>query len=186
MNRCVWTGNDELMIKYHDKEWGVPVPEDSKLFEFLILEGAQAGLSWKTILHKREGYRKAFDNFDYEKIALYDEKKVAELISNPGIIRNKLKINSAIINAKAFIKIREEFGSFNNYLYSFVAAPIINTYTQHDQIPAKNSLSDTISKDLIKRGFKFVGSTIIYSFMQATGVINDHTTDCFRYDELLN
>lgn len=186
MNRCVWTGNDELMIKYHDEEWGMPVHDDSKLFEFLILEGAQAGLSWKTVLHKREGYRKAFDNFDYKKIALYDEIKIHELMTNKEIIRNKLKITSAIINAQAFIKIRDEFGSFNNYLYSFVAAPIINIYSKHAEIPAKTPLSDTISKDLIKRGFKFVGSTIIYSFMQATGVVNDHTTDCFRYDELLN
>lgn len=181
MKRCVWTGDDELMQKYHDEEWGVPLHDDKRLFEFLVLEGAQAGLSWKTVLHKREGYKELFDGFDYKKIAKYDENKINELLKNPKIIRNKLKINSVIINAKAFMKIQEEFGSFDKYIWSFVNnKPIINNFRTIKDLPAKTELSDKISKDMIKRGFKFVGSTIIYAHMQATGMVNDHTLDCFK------
>lgn len=179
MKRCDWVGDDELMIKYHDEEWGKPVHDDRKLFEFLILEGAQAGLSWKTVLHKREGYRELFDNFDVKKIINYEDNKIEKLMQDPKIIRNRLKITSVIINAKAFIKVQEEFGSFDKYIWSFVNnKPIVNKFNSLSELPAKTALSDKISIDLKKRGFKFVGSTIIYAFMQATGMVNDHTTNC--------
>lgn len=181
MQRCGWAKND-LAIQYHDTEWGVPIHDDRKLFEFLILEGAQAGLSWDTILRKRENYRQAFDNFDAEKIARYDEQKFAELLNNEGIIRNRLKINSTIQNAKAFLEIQNEFGSFDQYIWSFVdGKPIINHWKNLSEVPAKTDVSDRLSKDLKKRGFNFVGSTIMYAFMQATGMVNDHLISCFRY-----
>lgn len=180
--RCAWVGKNELMIKYHDLEWANPVHDDQKLFELLILEGAQAGLSWQTVLNKRENYRKAFDNFDAKKIVKYDEKKIAELLANPGIIRNRLKITSAIVNAKAFMQIQKEFGSFDSYIWQFVNGKTINHKIRElKEIPAKTKESDLMSKDLLKRGFKFVGSTICYAFMQATGMVNDHQTDCFCY-----
>jgi DNA-3-methyladenine glycosylase I len=173
------------MEHYHDKEWGVPVHDDWLLFEFLILEGAQAGLSWSTILKKRDGYRKAFDNFNAEIIARYDERKIDALLSNPGIVRNKLKVNSSVINAKAFLKVQEEFGSFNDYIWLFVDGnPVHNAWTTAADLPASTRLSELMSKDLLKRGFKFAGSTICYAFMQATGMVNDHTADCFRYAEI--
>ena len=185
MERCSWAKND-LAIAYHDAEWGVPLHDDRALFEFLVLEGAQAGLSWDTILRKRDAYRKAFDKFDPAKVARYSEKKVAELLSNEGIIRNRLKIASAISNAKAFLKVQEEFGSFDKYIWKFVdGKPINNALTDTGQVPAKTEVSDTISKDLKKRGFNFVGSTIIYAHMQATGMVNDHLVTCFRYKEIM-
>jgi DNA-3-methyladenine glycosylase I len=184
MKRCSWANND-LAIHYHDTEWGVPLHDDQRLFEFLVLEGAQAGLSWDTILAKRENYRKAFDNFEAEKIALYDEQKCAELLQNAGIIRNRLKINSAIRNAKCYLQVKEEFGTFDKYIWSFVdGKPIINAWEIHKGVPATTPISDQLSKDLKKRGFNFVGSTIIYAFMQATGMVNDHLTSCFRYREI--
>lgn len=183
--RCKWCLGADIYKKYHDEEWGVPVKDDDTLFEFLILEGAQAGLSWITILNKREGYKAAFDNFDYKKIAQYPEEKVEELMQNPDIVRNRLKIKSTITNAQKFMEVQKEFGSFSNYLWSFVHhQPIQNNIKKLSDIPAKTELSDTISKDLLKRGFKFVGSTIIYAFLQAVGVVNDHVEDCFRYPEL--
>lgn len=183
MSRCDWAKND-LAIAYHDAEWGVPLHDDRALFEFIVLEGAQAGLSWDTILRKRENYRTAFDNFDPEKVALYREQKVAELLSNEGIIRNRLKIASAIANAKAFLRVRDEFGSFDSYIWGFVdGKPIVNKWTDTSQVPAKTEISDAISKDLKKRGFNFVGSTITYAHMQATGMVNDHLVTCFRYNE---
>jgi DNA-3-methyladenine glycosylase I len=183
--RCPWSTDDSLMIKYHDTEWGVPVHSDKKLFEFLILEGFQAGLSWRTILHKRENFRKAFDNFDINKIAKYDKRKVNSLLKNEGIIRNRLKIEGAITNAKAFLLIRKEFGTFNNYIWSFVnGKPINNKFKSLSELPARTELSDKISSDMKKRGFKFVGSTIIYAHMQATGMVNDHVVSCYRYREL--
>jgi DNA-3-methyladenine glycosylase I len=182
--RCDWARN-ELAIQYHDAEWGVPAHDDRKLFEFLILEGAQAGLSWDTILRKRENYRAAFDDFDYEKIALYDEAKCAELLQNEGIIRNRLKIASAIQNAQSFLKVRQEFDSFDKYIWNFVdGKPVKNAFENLKQVPAKTDISDAISKDLKKRGFNFVGSTIMYAFMQACGLTNDHLTSCFRYGEV--
>ena len=185
--RCDWVPIDKpLYLKYHDEEWGVPVHDDQKLFEFLVLEGAQAGLSWYTVLSKRENYREAFDQFDPRIIARYDEKKVVELLQNSGIIRHKLKIRSAIRNARAFLKIQEEFGTFDRYIWGFVdGAPIINTFKTLTEIPASTPLSDTISKDLKKRGFNFVGTTIVYAHMQATGMVNDHTVNCFRYQEVM-
>jgi len=184
--RCSWCGTDPLYMAYHDNEWGVPVYDDAKLFEFLILETFQAGLSWITILRKRENFRKAFDNFDYQKISRYDEIKFDELIQNAGIIRNKLKIKATISNAQAFITIQKEFGSFNKYIWKFVnGKPIVNKYNNLQEIPAKTNLSDKLSKDLKKRGFKFVGSTVIYAHMQATGMVNDHIKNCFRYKELI-
>ena len=181
--RCKWVTDDPVYIEYHDKEWGVPVHDDRELVEFLILEGAQAGLSWITILKKRENYRKAFDNFDPEKIALYDEEKIQELITNEGIIRNRRKIEASIINAKAFLKIKEEFGSFDKYIWQFVGGkPIKNSWNSITEVPASTKESDEMSKDLKKRGFKFVGSKICYAYMQAVGMVNDHTTDCFRYE----
>lgn len=184
MQRCKWASN-ELNIPYHDTEWGVPLHDDRALFEFLILEGAQAGLSWDTILRKRENYRAAFDNFDPAKVAKYGDKKVAGLLANEGIIRNKLKIASAISNAKAFLEVQKEFGSFDRYIWGFVGGkPLGNKFKGHGDVPAKTEISDAISKDLKKRGFNFVGSTIIYAFMQATGMVNDHLTSCFRYKEV--
>ncbi|MBN2379984.1 DNA-3-methyladenine glycosylase I [candidate division WOR-3 bacterium] len=184
--RCGWVDLEyELYVKYHDEEWGVPVHDDRKLFEMLILEGAQAGLSWSTVLKKRENYRKAFDNFDPKKVAAYDENKVAELIENEGIIRNRLKVNSAIRNAKVVIEIQKEFTSFDKYIWGFVGhKPVQNEITTLAEIPAKTELSDEISKNLKKRGMNFVGSTIIYAFMQSVGMVNDHEVSCFRYSEV--
>jgi DNA-3-methyladenine glycosylase I len=182
--RCDWAKND-LAIRYHDAEWGVPQHDDRVLFEFLILEGAQAGLSWDTILRKRENYRAAFDDFDFEKIALYDAQKCAALLENEGIIRNRLKIASAVQNAKAFLKVREECGSFDAYIWSFVdGKPIVNNWESFTQVPARTEISDRLSKDLKRRGFNFVGSTIMYAFMQACGLANDHLVSCFRYREV--
>lgn len=182
--RCPWP-TDEMYIRYHDEEWGVPVHDDRLLFEFLILEGAQAGLSWRTVLNKRENYRKAFDQFDAEKIARYSEAKVARLMRDEGIIRNNLKIRSAIQNARIFLKVRDEFGSFDAYQWRFVEGkPIINHYKSMKEVPASTKISDAMSKDLIKRGFKFVGSTICYAHMQAVGMVNDHLASCFRHKEL--
>jgi DNA-3-methyladenine glycosylase I len=184
-NRCAWCGNDPLYMKYHDTEWGVPVYDDAKLFEFLILETFQAGLSWITILRKRENFRVAFDNFNYKKIAKYDEVKFYELLNNAGIIRNKLKIKATISNAISFIKIQEEFDSFSNYIWSFTnGKPIKNSWNSMTEIPATSKLSDLISNDLKKRGFKFVGSTVIYAHLQATGMVNDHITSCYRYHQV--
>lgn len=183
MNRCRWATN-ELNIPYHDTEWGVPVHDDHLFFEFLILEGAQAGLSWDTILRKRENYRVAFDNFDVQKVAVYDDAICAKLLLNEGIIRNRLKIASAVRNAKAFIKVQEEFGTFDKYIWSFVGGkPLDNKVKSMSDVPAKTEISDAISNDLKKRGFNFVGSTIMYAFMQATGLVNDHLVTCFRYKE---
>lgn len=183
--RCSWCGEDPIYIKYHDEEWGVPEHDDRKLFEMLILEGAQAGLSWITVLKKRENYQKSFDDFDVVKVSKYSEKKIAKLLENPGIIRNKLKVNAAVINAKAFLEIQQEFGSFDKYIWQFVNhKPIINKFKSLKDLPAKTEISDEMSKDLKKRGFKFVGSTICYAFMQATGMVNDHVTNCYRYNEL--
>jgi DNA-3-methyladenine glycosylase I len=180
--RCTWAKND-LAIHYHDNEWGVPLHDDRCLFEFLILEGAQAGLSWDTVLAKRENYRKAFDNFDAEKIAKYDDEKCAELLQNAGIIRNRLKIASAIRNAKCFLSVVEEFGTFDKYIWSFVGGkPIVNNWETHKGVPATSEISNAMSKDLKKRGFNFVGSTIMYAFMQATGMVNDHLVECVRYE----
>ena len=173
------------MIRYHDEEWGVPVHDDRTLFEFLILEGAQAGLSWSTILNKRQNYGRAFDGFDAERIAKYDKKKVRQLLVDAGIVRNRLKIAAAIENAKAFLRVREEFGSFDRYIWQFVGGkPRVNKWKTPRQLPARTSESDAMSKDLKKRGFKFVGSTICYAFMQAVGMVNDHAINCFRYREL--
>jgi len=180
--RCFWVTKDQLYIAYHDTEWGKPVYDDKTLFEFLVLETFQAGLSWITILKKRENFREAFDNFDYRKIAKYDADKFQELIQNAGIIRNKLKIKSAITNAQLFMEIQKEQGSFSNYIWSFVGGePIVNSFKTRSEVPATTEVSDRISSALKKRGFKFVGSTIVYAFMQATGMVNDHTTDCICY-----
>jgi DNA-3-methyladenine glycosylase I len=182
--RCHWAKN-EMSTAYHDKEWGVPLHDDRALFELLILEGAQAGLSWDTVLKKRARYREVFDDFDAEKIARYDKKKVRELLKDAGIIRNRLKIAATISNAKAFLQVRDEFGSFASYIWRFVSgAPKVNAWKTHKQLPAKTAASDAMSKDLAKRGFRFVGSTICYAFMQATGMVNDHLVDCFRYREV--
>lgn len=184
-SRCNWCGDDLLYIKYHDEEWGVPVHDDGILFEFLILEGAQAGLSWITILRKRENYRKAFDNFDYKKIAKYSDKEVDNLMKNEGIVRNRRKIESAVKNAIGFIKIQKEFGSFDKYLWAYVGGlPIQNNIKSEGQIPAKTEISEKLSKDLKKRGFSFVGPTICYAFMQAIGMVNDHVIDCHRHSSL--
>jgi DNA-3-methyladenine glycosylase I len=184
MTRCDWAKND-LAVIYHDAEWGVPAHDDRRLFEFLILEGAQAGLSWDTILRKRENYRAAFDDFDAAKVALYDASKCAELLLNEGIIRNRLKIASTVQNARAFLKVQEEFGSFDSYIWRFVdGKPVVNDWESMRQVPAKTEISDALSKDLKKRGFNFVGSTIMYSFMQACGLVNDHLVSCFRYREV--
>jgi DNA-3-methyladenine glycosylase I len=184
VSRCRWASN-EWNIPYHDAEWGVPVHDDRLLFEFLILEGAQAGLSWDTILRKREHYRKAFDNFDVPRVAGYDAKKVRSLLADAGIVRNRLKISATIDNARAFLKVQEEFGSFDKYIWQFVGGkPKRNHWKALARLPAKTAESDVMSKDLKKRGFRFVGSTICYAFMQATGMVNDHATTCFRYKRL--
>lgn len=180
--RCDWA-KTSLSIEYHDQEWGVPLHDDARLFEFLILEGAQAGLSWETILRKRESYREAFDHFDASKIVRYNARKVAQLMNNPGIIRNRLKINSAITNAAAFLQIQDEFGSFDKYVWRFVNGKPLRR-KRGQPVPVKTDVSDTLSKDLAKRGFRFVGSTICYSFMQAVGMVNDHNLACFRYREI--
>ena len=180
MNRCPWGTADELYIRYHDDEWGVPVFDDKKQFEFLVLESAQAGLSWHTILKKRENYRAAYDEFDVQKVAKYDEKKIEELMQNSGIIRNRRKIEASVNNAKLFLEIQKEFGSFCNYLWGFVdSKPLVNNWTDVSQIPAKTELSDHVSKDMKKRGFKFLGAIILYSHLQATGLVNDHLKSCF-------
>lgn len=185
MNRCPWSTINDLYIKYHDEEWGTPVHDDNKQFEFLVLESAQAGLSWLTVLRKRENYRKAYDNFNPVKVSKYDSRKVEQLLSNKGIIRNRRKIESSINNAKRFIAIQAEYGSFDEYIWSFVNnKPIVNRWKEDSEIPAKTPLSDLISKDLKERGFTFVGSTIIYSHLQAVGIVNDHLVTCFRYQEL--
>lgn len=183
--RCSWCGNDPLYVAYHDKEWGVPIYDDAKLFEFLILETFQAGLSWITVLRKRKNFRKAFDNFNYKIISNYKEAKFEELLKDAGIIRNKLKIKATISNAIAFMEVQQEFGSFSSYIWKFTEGkPIKNKWKNLSEVPAKTELSDELSKDLKKRGFKFVGSTVIYAHMQATGMINDHVEDCFRYNEI--
>lgn len=185
IKRCDWVGREAIYKDYHDNEWGIPVYDDDRMFEFLILEMFQAGLSWITILRKRENFRQAFDNFDYKKIALYDEDKIADLLVNAGIIRNRLKIRATVNNAKEFMKVQKEFGSFCKYIWGVVGdKPIDNAFKSIDDLPAKTELSDKISKDLKKRGFKFVGSTIVYAHMQACGMVNDHTTDCYRYSEV--
>ncbi len=182
IKRCTWAGSNIQMQEYHDKEWGIPVHDDRLLFEFLILEGAQAGLSWSTILAKRENYKKAFDNFDLKKIIKYDQKMIDQLILDPGIVRNKLKINSVVINAKAVLEVQKEFGSFDTYIWSFVdGKPIVNSWKSTDKLPAKTEVSDKMSADLKKRGFKFIGSTICYAFMQAVGMVYDHTEECYKY-----
>jgi DNA-3-methyladenine glycosylase I len=183
--RCAWPGDDEIYQAYHDKEWGNPLHDDTRLFEFLILEGAQAGLSWITVLKKRENYRKAFDDFDAKKIAKYDSKKIKHLMGNAGIVRNRLKIESTISNAAAFLATRKEWGSFDKYIWNFVGGkPIQNKRRSVKDLPAKTEISDSMSKDLKKREFRFVGSTICYAFMQATGMVNDHVLDCYRYQQL--
>ncbi|MCH8004106.1 MAG: DNA-3-methyladenine glycosylase I [Nanoarchaeota archaeon] len=183
--RCGWPGNDELMVKYHDKIWGKPIHDDRELFEFLILEGAQAGLSWSTILKRREGYRKAFANFDVRKVSKFTEKDVKRLLNDSGIIRNRLKIMATIKNAQHFLEVQKEFGSFDKYLWQFVGGkPIKNKFKTMKEIPAVTKEAEALSKDLKKRGFGFVGPTIMYAHMQATGMVNDHTVDCFRYNEL--
>ena len=182
--RCAWIA-DDLMRIYHDEEWGVPLHDDQKLFEFMVLDAFQAGLSWKTILNKRENFRKAFDNFDPKMIAAYDEKHYERLLNDAGIIRNRAKIKATISNAKAFLEIQNEFGTFDNYIWSFVDhKPVINSWKTLSELPAKTAISDRMSKDLMKRGFKFVGSTICYAFMQAAGMVNDHVVGCFRYMEV--
>ncbi|MFD2822822.1 DNA-3-methyladenine glycosylase I [Lacinutrix iliipiscaria] len=184
-HKCGWCIGDDLYEAYHDEEWGVPVFDDASLFEFLILETFQAGLSWITILRKRENFRKAFDNFDYKKIAKYDQKKIDQLLKDAGIIRNKLKVKATISNAKAFMEIQKEFGSFSKYIWGFVdGKPIKNKLKNYKDAPANTPLSDALSKDLKKRGFKFVGSTVVYAHMQATGMVNDHELGCFRYSEV--
>ncbi len=181
--RCSWAGNTPIYIDYHDKEWGRPVHDDVKLFEMLILEGMQAGLTWITVLNKREAFREAFDQFDPKKVALYDDAKIQELLANEKIIRNRLKINAAVSNAKVFLRVIEEYGSFDKFIWQYVDyEPIIGHWEKLDNIPVSTPLSDKISKDLKKMGFKFVGSTIIYAFMQATGMVNDHVTKCFVYE----
>ena len=185
MHRCSWAGRDPVYIDYHDCEWGVPMRDERTLFEMLVLDGAQAGLSWITILKKRDNYRAAFDNFDAAKMARYGERKVQALLNNPGIVRNRLKVGAAIQNAKMLLKLQEQEGSLAEYLWRYVdGKPIINAWRSSKEIPARTPLSDAISKDLSRRGFKFVGPTICYAFMQAMGMVNDHTIDCFRYREL--
>ena len=184
-HKCGWCVGDELYEKYHDQEWGVPLRDDDLLFEFLVLETFQAGLSWITILRKRENFRVALDHFDYKRIAQYGEDKIHSLLQDPGIIRNKLKVRATVTNAQKFMEVQEEFGSFSEYIWSFVHdTPIINSFKNYKDAPANTPLSDAISKDLKKRGFKFVGSTVIYATMQAIGMVNDHEVDCFRYNSL--
>lgn len=183
--RCSWCGEDPLYVAYHDSEWGVAVHDDRALFEFLILEGAQAGLSWLTVLRKRDHYRKAFDGFDPVKVARYDEAKIAALLADPGIVRNRLKVNAAVSNARAYLAVQEQFASFDAYLWRLVDGQTLHNAWQHPgEVPAKTPLSDALSKDLMRRGFKFVGSTICYSLMQAVGLVNDHLVDCFRHRQL--
>ena len=183
--RCDWANGDPLYIEYHDNEWGVPLHDDRRLLEFLILDGAQAGLSWLLILKKREGYRKAFNNFDARKMARYDEKKIAALLKDPRIVRNRLKIQSAIENAKSFLEVQKEFGSFDKFIWQFTGGETIrNSWRTIQEIPAKTVESDAMSKELKRRGFRFVGSTICYAFMQAAGMVNDHLTTCFRYKKV--
>jgi DNA-3-methyladenine glycosylase I len=185
--RCPWVNDDPLMIQYHDEEWGVPIHDNRLLFEFLILEGAQAGLSWATILRKRNNYLLAFDNFEPDKISDYSDQKIEDLRNDPGIVRNKLKIKATVSNAKAFLKIQEEFGSFDSYIWKFVdGKPIQNVWKDLTEIPSSTAESEDMSSDLKSRGFKFIGPTICYSFMQAVGMVNDHTVDCFRHSEILN
>ena len=184
-SRCKWSEKDPLYIQYHDTEWGVPLHDEQQLFEFLMLETFQAGLSWITILRKRENFRQAFDNFDYKKIAQYKERKIQALLQDKGIIRNKLKVRAAVSNAQAFLKVQKEFGSFANYVWAFVnGKPAQNKWISVKELPSKTELSDQLSKELKKRGFKFVGSTIVYAYMQATGMVNDHTVNCFRHKEV--
>jgi DNA-3-methyladenine glycosylase I len=181
---CEWTNNNPLMIEYHDREWGVPLHNDNKLFEYMILDAFQAGLSWNTIINKRANFRKAFDNFDPVKISKYGDRKIQSLLNDAGIIRNKLKVNAAVTNAKAFLKVQKEFGTFDRYIWQFTGGKtIVNKWKSIKELPAKTKESDTMSKDLLNRGFKFVGSTICYAFMQAAGMVNDHITTCFRYKE---
>lgn len=185
IQRCRWAHNSQAETHYHDHEWGVPLHDDRRLFEFLVLEGAQAGLSWRTVLEKRPAYRLAFADFVPEQVAAYDAAKVTELLANPGIIRNRLKIEAALHNARAFLAVQSQFGSFDRYIWAFVEGrPVQNHWQTHAQLPAYTGISERISRDLRQRGFKFVGKTICYAFMQATGMVNDHTTDCFRYTEL--
>ena len=182
MIRCAWAGNHPLMTTYHDEEWGVPLHDDRRLFEFLVLEGAQAGLSWRTILEKRENYRKAFDHFDPAKVARYADAKIRRLLDDPGIVRNRLKIHAAILNAQKCLEVQKEFGSLDRYLWQFVGGrPVRNAFKAFQEVPCRSDVSDEMSRDLTKRGFKFVGTKICYSFMQAVGMVQDHTTDCFRY-----
>jgi len=183
---CSWPTGDPLLLEYHDREWGVPLHNDRKLFEFLVLEGFQAGLSWLTVLRKRANFRKVFDGFDFNKVARYDRRKIDALLKDSGIIRNKLKIESAVVNAKAFIKVRKECGTFDKYIWGFTGGkPVNNGFRSLKELPARTELSDLISNDLKKRGFKFVGSTIVYAHMQATGMVNDHIRDCYRYKEII-
>jgi DNA-3-methyladenine glycosylase I len=183
--RCAWCESHPLMVEYHDAEWGVPLHDDARLFEFLVLDAAQAGLSWLTILKKRENYRRAFDGFDARRIARYTDKKIARLLADPGIVRNRLKVESAVVNAREFLKVQKEFGSFDAYIWRFVGGRTIrNSFREMKQIPATSPQSDAMSKDLKSRGFKFVGSTICYAFMQAAGMVNDHLVDCFRYKQV--
>ena len=185
IDRCTWVGDSQLEQAYHDLEWGVPAHDDRLLFEFLILEGAQAGLSWKTILNKRDGYRRAFDRFNVAEVARYDDQKRQQLLRNPQIVRNRLKINAAIINARAFLEVQAEYGSFDNYIWKFTDGQTLqNLWSEAGEIPASDARSEAMSKDLKRRGFKFVGPTICYAFMQATGMVNDHTTDCYRHAQL--
>lgn len=183
--RCAWAGDDPLYHGYHDNEWGVPIHNDKKLFEFLVLEGMQAGLSWITVLKKRQAFREAFDGFDFNAVAEYKQGKINSLLKNPCIIRNRMKVNSAVTNARAFLKVRNEFGTFNSYIWSFVDdKPIQNSWKSIKELPAKTEISEEISRDLKKRGFSFVGPTIVYAYMQAIGMVNDHTKDCFRYRKI--
>ena len=186
MERCLWVDpKNKLYCKYHDDEWGVPLHDDKRLFELIVLEGAQAGLSWETVLKKRENYRMAYDGFDPQKVALYDESKQMELLQDAGIIRNRLKIKSSIKNARVFLEIQKEFGSFDKYIWGFTSAkPVLNRFKSVSEIPAKTELSERISKDLKKRGMNFIGSTIIYAYMQSIGIVNDHVTSCFRYSQI--
>ena len=182
VSRCPWPSNDPLMIAYHDHEWGVPLHDDRKLFEFMVLDCFQAGLSWRTVLHKRENFRKAFDNFDFRKIAKYDQKKIDSLLQDSGIIRNKAKINGTIQNARCFLEVQKEFGTFDQYIWQFTnGQTVINKWQNLSEIPARSELSDQMSRELVKRGFKFVGSTICYAFIQAIGMVNDHLSSCFRH-----
>jgi DNA-3-methyladenine glycosylase I len=186
MKRCGWSENDDLMNRYHDEEWGVPVHDDRKHFEFLVLESAQAGLSWRTVLHKRENYRKAYDDFDPRKVAAYGRKKIDELLGNPGIVRNRRKIEASINNARKFLEVQEEFGSFDAYLWNLAGnRQFVSSWKRIEDIPARTDLSDRVSADMKKRGFSFIGSTIIYSHLQAVGIVNDHLVHCFRYRQVM-